>query len=122
VRRLVLILMLGLAAAGCGGDEKQSAGTTTVTTVVSATTSPKTFSVTTHGRFHYPDVIVQNYMRSCTRGDLRKESYCGCTLDKLSNDVSVRDFARVGASGGKLPPRLQRLITDAAEACAAKLP
>jgi hypothetical protein len=113
--------VLGLAAAGCGGEEEKAAVTTTVT-VATATTSAETFSVTTRGRFHYPQVVVDNYMRSCTAGDRRKESYCACTLDKLSNNVSVGDFARVGSAGGKLPPRLQRLITQAAEACASKLP
>jgi hypothetical protein len=117
-----MTLVLGLAAAGCGGEEEKAAVTTTVTTVATTTSPAKTFSVTTRGRFHYPQVIVDNYMRSCTAGDRRKESYCACTLDKLSNNVSVRDFARVGSSGGKLPPRLQRLITRAAEACVEKLP
>jgi hypothetical protein len=117
-QRVFILLVLGLAVSGCGGDDEEVAGPTTVT----VTTTTETESVTTGGRSRYPDVIVRNYMRSCTRGDKEKEAYCGCTLDKLSSDVSVADFARVGASGGKLPPRLQRLITEAAEACAAKLP
>ncbi len=93
----LVLLMVGFVASGCGGDDET-------------------------GRSRYPDVVVKNYMRSCTRGDEEKQAYCGCTLDKLSNDVSVGDFASVGAAGGKLPPRLERLITQAAEACADELP
>jgi len=60
-------------------------------------------------------------MQSCTKGDTKKRAYCGCTLDKLSNDVSTADFARIGLAGGKIPPRIKRLITKAAVACADKL-
>jgi hypothetical protein len=115
MRPLVLTFLLVAVVAGCGGDEEKSAETTTVTTTVAEE------PVTTGGRSRYPDVIVNNYMRSCTKGDRRKRAYCGCTLDKLSEDVSVADFARVGQAGGKLPPRMQRLIREAAVACADKL-
>ena len=72
-------------------------------------------------RFHYPKVIVDNFMKSCTNGQQKRVAYCGCTLDKLSDDVSVRDFARIGLSGGKLSPRMRMLIRRAAVACADKL-
>lgn len=116
-----MLCVLALAAAGCGGAGKKSVATTTVTTVASATTATETASVTTHGRFHYPPALVNSYMRSCTKGDTAKTAYCGCTLDKLSNDVSVQDFVKVGLAGGKLPPRMKRLINRAARACADKL-
>lgn len=110
---MTLWVVLGVAAGGCGsggdGSEK-SAATTTVTA-----------SVTTHGRYHYPRVIVDNFMKSCTNGRQNRVAYCGCTLDKLSNDASVQDFARIGLSGGRLPPRMKRLIRQAAVACADKL-
>ena len=77
--------------------------------------------MTTHGRYHYPPALIRSYMQSCTSGDAGKQAYCGCTLDKLSNDVSVQDFVRVGLSGGKLPPRIQRLINQAAASCVDKL-
>ncbi len=80
-----------------------------------------TTTVTTHGRYHYPQVVVDNFMKSCTKGNDRKQAYCGCTLDKLSNTVSVQDFERVGLSHGKVPPRIQRAIKRAAVACASKL-
>jgi hypothetical protein len=48
-------------------------------------------------------------------------AYCACTLDKLSNTVSTADFARIGLSGGKIPTRIRRLITQAALACRDKL-
>ncbi len=114
-------LLLGVVASGCGGDGERSAATTTVTTIATATNPAGTASVTTHGRFHYPRVIVDNFMKSCTNGKKERVAYCGCTLDKLSNDVSVRDFARIGLSGGKLSPRMNRLIRQAAVACADKL-
>jgi len=117
----VLLLLLVLAAAGCGGGGKKSAVTTTVAKTVTTTNPTGTASVTTHGRFHYPEALVTNYMQSCTKGDTKKRAYCGCTLDKLSNDVSPADFARIGLAGGKIPPRIKRLITKAAVACADKL-
>jgi hypothetical protein len=116
-----LWLVLGVAAGGCGGGSEKSAATTTVTTIATATNPTGTASVTTHGRFHYPRVIVDNFMKSCTNGQQKRDAYCSCTLDKLSNDVSVQDFARIGLSGGKLSPRMNRLIRRAAVACADKL-
>lgn len=113
-----LLATAALMASGCGGGK--SAATTTVTTTV-ATETTAAPSVTTHGRFHYPRSLVENFMRSCTRGDTAKQAYCACTLDKLSNDVSTRDFARIGLSGGKVPPRIRRLIRRATVACAHKL-
>ena len=107
---------VALAAAGCGGSSK-SAVTTTVTT----TNPTGTASVTTHGRFSYPSVLVDNFMRSCTRGGQAKEAYCACTLDKLSDTVSTQDFTRIGLSGGKVSPRVRRAIKQAATACADKL-
>jgi hypothetical protein len=116
---LAFAAVLCLAVSGCGGGK--SAATTTVTTVAGVTNPTGTASITTHGRYHYPPVVVDNFMKSCTKGDERKQAYCGCTLDKLSNTVSVRDFARVGVSGGKVPPRIRRAIKSAAVACADKL-
>lgn len=116
-----LLAALALAAAGCGGGGDKSAATTTVTTIATVTNPTGTGSVTTHGRFHYPSVLLNNFMRSCTRGDNAKEAYCSCTLDELSNNVSTQDFARIGLSGGKVPPRIRRLIQQAARACANKL-
>lgn len=113
---------LVLAAAGCGGGGDSKSAATTVTTIVTAATNPTgTPSVTTHGRFHYPPVLVNNFMRSCLRGGKAKQAYCACTLDRLSNNVSTQDFTRIGLSGGKVPPRIQRLIKRAAVACADKL-
>jgi hypothetical protein len=111
-------LLLALAAAGCGSSNDKSAATKTVTTVVASTNS---FSVTTHGRFHYPAVLVDNFMKSCTKNGVAKRAYCACTLDKLSNSVSTDDFTRIGKSGGTVPPRIRRLIKQAALACAHKL-
>jgi hypothetical protein len=120
---LPLWVVLGVAAGGCGGGDgsEKSAATTTVTTIATATSPTGTASVTTHGRYHYPQVIVDNFMKSCTNGRQNRVAYCGCTLDKLSNDASVQDFARIGLSGGKLSARMKRLIRQAAVACADKL-
>jgi hypothetical protein len=106
-----LLAVVALAAAGCGG------GKSAATTVASAP-SP---TVTTHGKFHYPRSLVDNFMRSCTRGDPAKQAYCACTLDRLSNNVSTEDFARIGRSGGKVPPRIRRFIRRATAACLHKL-
>ena len=114
----VLVAGVALAATGCGGD-KSAATTTTVT--VATTTSKSAVTVTTHGRFHYPSSLIVNFMRSCTRGNTDKQAYCACTLDKLSNNVSTEDFARIGRSGGKVPPRIRRFIKRAATACLHKL-
>jgi hypothetical protein len=121
--RLAATTILGavaIAAAGCGGGGDKSAVTTTVTTITTTGTNG-TPSVTTHGRFHYPPVLVNNFMTSCVRSDQAKQAYCACTLDKLSNTVSTQDFARIGLSGGTVPPRIRTLIRQATIACANKL-
>ena len=105
--RAFLLAPIGvvLVAAGCGGGgTSKSAGVT----------------VTTHGRFEYPAAVTENYMRSCMKGNVT-QAYCACTLDKLSNTVSTADFARIGLSGGRIPPRMRALIRHAAVACADKL-
>jgi hypothetical protein len=114
-----LLTIVAVAASGCGGGK--SASTTTVTTVQSVTNPTGTASVTTHGRYHYPAVVVNNFMQSCTNGKANRKAYCACTLDKLSDNVSVKDFARIGLSGGKLTPRIQRFLEQAAVDCADKL-
>jgi hypothetical protein len=121
VRLLALasLAAVALAAAGCGGGSKSAV--TTVTTIATTTNPTGTASVTTHGRYHYPAVLIDNFMRSCTRGGQAKEAYCACTLDKLSNTVSTQDFTRIGLTGGKVPPRVRRAIKQAATACADKL-
>jgi hypothetical protein len=122
----VKLVVVGAAAvviaAGCGGDNDKSAATATTTVTKTLTTNPTgTAAVTLHGRFKYPEAIIENYMKSCTNNGQVKEAYCACTLDKLSNTVSTADFARIGLSGGKIPPRINRLIRKAAIACADKL-
>jgi hypothetical protein len=118
LKALLPALLAGVAFAAAGCGEGKTAATTTVT-VANTTTSAAT--VTTHGRFHYPSTLIVNFMRSCTRGNTDKQAYCACTLDKLSNNVSTADFARIGRSGGKVPPRIRRFIRRAATACLHKL-
>ena len=113
---LAFLAAVALAAAGCGGSSKSA-----VTTTVATTNPTGTASVTTHGRFSYPAVLIDNFMRSCTRSGQAKEAYCACTLDKLSNTVSTQDFTRIGLTGGKVSPRVRRAIKQAATACADKL-
>jgi hypothetical protein len=112
---LAFLAAVALAAAGCGGSKSA------VTTVTTTTNPTGTASVTTHGRFNYPSVLIDNFMRSCTRGGQAREAYCACTLDKLSNTVSTQDFTRIGLTGGKVTPRVRRAIKQAATACADKL-
>ena len=125
MRWLPVLAVCVVVAAGCGGggDDESAAKTTTVTRTLTTTnpTGTATPSVTTHGRFHYPNEVITNYMKSCTKGDVGKQAYCACTLDKLSNNVSTQDFARIGLSGGKIPARINRLIRRAAVNCADKL-
>lgn len=114
-----------VVAAGCGGGDgsKSAVATTTVTrtlTTTSPTGTAADVTVTTHGRFHYPAAVSDNYMRSCMKSNVT-QAYCACTLDKLSNSVSSGDFARIGLSGGRIPPRIRKLITKAALACRDKL-
>ena len=116
-----LLLVLVLAAAGCGGGGKKSAVTTTVEKIVTATNATGTASVTTHGRYHYPKVLITNYMNSCVAGGgAKKRAYCACTLDKLSNNVSTQDFAEIGLSK-TIPPRIKKFMTKAVADCASKL-
>jgi len=114
-----LAVLLVLAAAGCGGGGKTAA--TTTVTIATVTNPAGTGSVTTHGRYHYPPALITSYMQSCTTGAAVRKEYCACTLDKLSNNVSVHDFVRVGLAGGKLSKRIQGLINKAAKDCASKL-
>jgi ABC-type glycerol-3-phosphate transport system substrate-binding protein len=92
------VVAAGLLLAGCGGGGDKTAATTTVqqTVTVGATTSTSdtttNFSVTTHGKYEYPQPVINNYMQSC-----------------------------IGLSGGKLPPRINTLIRQAALACVDKL-
>jgi hypothetical protein len=114
--KLVLVAgVVALVTVGCGGNSKPKAQIATVTNPTG------TAAVTTHGRFHYPEAVVTNYMRSCLKNGSVTRAYCACTLDKLSNNVSTGDFARIGLSGGHIPPRVRRLITRAAVACRDKL-
>jgi hypothetical protein len=114
-----VVLALALAgAAGCGGGGK-TAATTTVT--VGGTNPTGLGSVTTHGRFHYTPAVISSYMASCTTGRPWRQAYCACTLDKLSNNVSYRDFTRLGLAGGQLSKRFRQLIRKADAACHGKL-
>ena len=117
---LVAALVVATTA-GCGGESEKSVQTTTVVSTVQSTNPTGTASVTTHGKYDYPPVVVNNFMSSCTNGKTGRRDYCACTLDELSNQVSVGDFARIGLSGGKLPARIQRIIENAAVECADKL-
>ena len=121
-RALLLATAVLLVAAGCGGGSKSSVATTTVTKTLTTTnpTGTAAVTVTTHGRFRYPAAVTQNYMRSCMKSNVT-QAYCACTLDKLSNNVSTGDFARIGLSGGKIPQSIRKLITQAALACRDKL-
>jgi hypothetical protein len=121
----VVTSAIALLAASCGRGDKTTA-TVTVTTLATPSTTRNptgtaTPAVTTRGRYHYPPELTTAYMRSCVGGDEKKQEYCACTLDKLSNDVSTGDFARIGQAGGRLPPRIKGLITNAAGACLDKL-
>jgi hypothetical protein len=127
VRQGLLLLAVLLVLAGCGGGGKSANSTTVVsTTVVTTTTAATTSSsggatVVTHGRYHYPQVLITNYMKSCVAGGgAKKRAYCACTLDKLSNNVSTRDFAEIGLSKS-IPPRIKNLMSQAVADCASKL-
>ena len=115
-RAFLLAAIVLLVAAGCGGGGKSTVATATT----SETDTTGDVTVTTHGRFQYPAQVTENYMRSCMKANVTK-AYCACTLDKLSNNVSTGDFARIGLSGGRIPPRIRTLIQQAAVACADKL-
>ena len=128
VRQALLALAVVFVLSGCGGGGGKSAQSTTVvsTTVVTTTTTASTTTtssggVVTHGRYHYPSVLVTNYMKSCVAGgSAKKRAYCACTLDKLSNDVSTQDFAEIGLSK-TIPQRIKKLMTKAVADCASKL-
>jgi hypothetical protein len=111
VRYLVGACCLALVAAGCGSGGKSSATTKPTTTNVTTTTT-----VTVSGRYRYSPKIIRSFMRSCTQGNAAKENYCACVLDKLSNSVSTRDFARI-ARTGKAVPRVARAIRRATASC-----
>src|SRR5438093_13629731 len=126
---VALALVVVLVLAGCGGGGKSAKSTTVVQTVTTTTLTATTTStsssggviVVTHGRYHYPQVLVTNYMKSCIAGGgAKKRAYCACTLDKLSINVSTQDFAEIGLSK-TIPPRIKQLMTQAVAVCASKL-
>jgi hypothetical protein len=102
VTRALLLASAVTLVAGCGG------GSTAAQT-------------TTDARFHYPETVTKNYMRSCLSSPKTTRAYCTCTLDKLAENVSTKDFERIGLSGGKIPPRIRTIITVAARDCRDKL-
>jgi hypothetical protein len=109
VRYLVGAACLALVAAGCGSGGKSLATTTTST----ATTTP----VTVSGTYRYSRDVITSFMGTCTQGNAAKENYCACVIDKLSESVSTRDFARI-ARTGRAVPRVARAIRRATAACA----
>jgi len=109
VRYLVGAACLALVAAGCGSGGKSLATTTTTT----ATTTP----VTVSGTYRYSRNVINSFMSTCTQGNAAKENYCACVIDKLSESVSTRDFARI-ARTGRAVPRVARAIRRATAACA----
>jgi hypothetical protein len=113
-RTLLLLGSLALLA-GCG-DGSKSAQTTGPTTLM--TTNP---TGTSAGPFHYPAIVTKNYMRSCLTSPKTTRAYCSCTLDKLAENVSTKDFERIGLAGGQIPPRIRTLISRAAQDCVDKL-
>jgi hypothetical protein len=125
VKQALLVAAVMLVLPGCGGGGKSAKSTTVVSTTVVTTTTTSSGAtgptVTTHGRYHYPQVLITNYMKSCVAGGgAKKRAYCACTLDKLSNNVSTRDFAEIGLSKS-IPPRIKNLMTQAVADCASKL-
>jgi len=111
VRYLIGACCLALVAAGCGSGGKSSATTKPTTTVITTT------AVTVSGKYRYSPKVIRSFMRSCTQGKAAKEDYCACVIDKLSNSVSTRDFARI-ARTGRAVPRVARAIRRAASSCA----
>jgi hypothetical protein len=103
---------LALVAAGCGSGGGKSSATTKPTTTMTTTTA-----VTVGGKYRYSPQVIQSFMRSCTQGNTAKEDYCACVIDKLSNSVSTRDFARI-ARTGRAVPRVARAIRRATATCA----
>jgi hypothetical protein len=105
-----LLLACGLAAGGCGGGSDKSAATRT------AGTFSSTYPVTVSGTYRYPPKVIDSFMQSCTQGKAAKQNFCACVIDKLSDSVSTRDFARI-AREGRAVPRVERAIKRATAAC-----
>ena len=110
MRYLVGAACLAFVTAGCGGGGKSVATATTSTTVTKT-------QITVGGKYRYSPNVISSFMRSCTWGNAAKRGYCACVLDKLSNSVSTRDFARI-ARTGRAVPRVARAIRRATAACA----
>ena len=110
-RALLLAAAVVVVAAGCGGTKS---ATKTLTTTNPTGTAAK-------ARLHYPAAVTRNFMRSCLASPKTNRAYCSCTLQEMSKDISTQDFARIGLSGGRIPPRIRTLITRAARSCRGKL-
>jgi hypothetical protein len=87
-----------------------------VATPTTTTTVTKT-QITVGGKYRYSPRVISSFMRSCMQGNAAKRDYCACVIDRLSNSVSTRDFARI-ARTGRAVPRVARAIRRATAACA----
>jgi hypothetical protein len=112
-RALLLAAAVLVVAAACGGT-KSATTTKTLTTTNPTGTAAK-------AGIRYPAAVTRNFMRSCLASPKTTRAYCSCTLQEMSKDISTQDFARIGLSGGRIPPRIRTLITSAAHACRGKL-
>src|SRR5207302_5690972 len=83
VRVGLLAVAILFLAVGCGTKAVHST-TPAVTSPAASTSASTTHGVITHGNFHYPPVVVRNYMHSCVgTGGTKKKEYCDFTVDKL---------------------------------------
>ena len=115
----VLTLAAGVALAACGGDDEETTTPATATTVAEGTTGAEIPEEAT-------DAFVQNCEESARRsappGTDADEitSYCECTLEELSGDLSLEMISELGqeaAETGVVPGRFER----AAEECRSEL-
>jgi len=73
MRQALLAVAILLVLAGCGGGGKSAKSTTVIVTTTQTATGTSTSPsggviVVTHGRYHYPQALVTNYMKSCVAG------------------------------------------------------
>lgn len=115
MRRIaVLVVLLVLVVAGCGGKQK-----TTATAPVPAGLTTTNVGGT---KAKLPGALVSKFVGTCTEGNAAKrQDYCGCVVQKLQQDTSERDFRLLVQAGRTPPTRLQRKLRAAGAACKSKL-
>jgi len=111
MRRLTLLVALGLVVGACGGDGSVLARQTSATTSVPPAAAPSTLAISepqSPGEA-FPPAIVDAYLHGCAESE-EDLAYCRCTIGEFEARLTLDEFLGLGdLSGG--------VVLDVATAC-----